>query len=106
MSVSLPWGIAAGIAAMIAVLIAANHWLQRRPPDGSVPGTARGAVAGLAVATPVALISGFVLGLRAYDVGTAGGDGTPYGLVALFLPFVLWSLGFWIGLQWRVRQDQ
>lgn len=58
------------------------------------------------MSTPFALIVGVGLGFLAYDVSSAGGDGLPYGIAMVFIPFFLWSLGFWIGLQWGAKQEQ
>src|SRR5688500_4603946 len=62
-----------GISAMIAVLIAA-HWFLQWLSGGRFALNARGAAIGLAAATPVALITGFELGGRWYDIATKGGE--------------------------------
>jgi hypothetical protein len=96
----LPMGIAAGIPVAAAVLCVAHYVMRRQKPEIHEKPRYGLALLGLLLATPVAVGAGTgVVFLTMF----AGGEGTiPVMIFATgFAAFLMWSLGFWLGLRWR-----
>jgi len=104
---SIPLGVGGGWVIALGILIAANQLLNRIGMPNQDHYNYATAFIWLAVASPIALFLGFMIGANGVKLVMDDDDATrlhfEFGwfLTAGIVTFALLSLSFWIGLRWR-----